>query len=59
MRACVAVYDPATGNILRVVGCPADAAEKQARAGEAVVECEAGVSDATHRVVEGVVEPLP
>lgn len=55
----VAVYETATGAILRVVVCPDAAVERQARADEAVLECGPDVSDATHRVVDGVVEPLP
>jgi len=54
----VAVYETATGEILRIVLCPASAAEMQARAGEAVVEVGPEVSDDTHHVVDGAAVAL-
>lgn len=55
----VAVYEVTTGEILRVVVCPEAAVGRQAGDGEAVLECGPDVSDATHRVVDGEVAPLP
>lgn len=54
----VAVYDTATGQILRIVLCPAAATEMQARAGEAVLEVGPEVSDDTHEIVDGVAVTL-
>lgn len=55
----LAVYDPATGTILRVVTCPDAAAERQAKTGEAWAEVGPEVSDATHQIIDGVPAPLP
>lgn len=53
-----AVYDTATGAILRVVVCPDTAIAAQAGAGQAVVDVGPDVGDTTHRVVNGAVVPL-
>lgn len=53
MRVRIAVYEPDTGAILRVVQCPATAADAQARDGAAWVGVGPDVSDATHRIVDG------
>lgn len=54
----VAVYDTATGDILRIVECPDSAAPGQAGAGEDVAEVEASVADTTHRIEDGLPVPL-
>lgn len=52
------VYDTASGAILKVVLCPPDAAEDQARTGQAVLEADESVGDTTHHVVNGEIVPL-
>lgn len=58
MLVRVAIYEVATGEILRITRCPDVAVEAQAGESEAVIAVEAGVSDATHHVVNGEVVPL-
>lgn len=49
----LAIYDPTTGEIARIVDCPVHAAEGQALEGEASVEVGADISDATHVILGG------
>lgn len=55
----VAVYNPVTGEIARIVECPPAAAELQAMAGEAVVEVGPEIGDRTHRIVNGAPVTAP
>jgi len=56
-----AIYDPATGRIIRFGGCPASMVAIQAGPGETVLEVpETTVfNDITHYIVAGVVTPRP
>lgn len=53
----IAVYDPITGSILRIVNCPDFAATDQTRPGEAFLQVEYEVNDTTHHIVNGC--PVP
>lgn len=57
----LAVYDPMTGTILRIVGIPVGRdPQKQAGEGEAVLVLPDGVevSAGTHRIEDGAVVPI-
>lgn len=55
----IVVYDTATGDILKTVLCPPSAADAQAGEGQAViVPSPEGVTDTTHKVVDGEIVPL-
>ena len=53
----IAVFNPASGEILRIVSCPDFAAEHQAGDGETSIEVDPEVGDATHKIENGVVVP--
>lgn len=53
MIQTVAVYAPATGQILRVITCPASMVELQAHDDEALLLVPVGTSDATHHIENG------
>lgn len=48
-----AIYDPATGQILRVIDGPDDVLAIQAQDGEAMLLVPKGTSDATHHIEDG------
>lgn len=48
-----AVYQIETGEILRIVVCPARSMSAQSGPGEAACEVAADVQDDTHRIVDG------
>ena len=52
MSALLAIYDAATGDIVRRVTCSESVADSQCRAGEAAVEIPRGTifTDATHYI---------
>jgi hypothetical protein len=55
-----AIYSTTTGQILRMVSCPADHAEAQLGAGESLLADPAGtMRDSTHKVKGGAFVALP
>lgn len=54
----LAIYDPETGDILRVVRVPTSAAANQAQPGEAAIEVGPDIGDDTHRIVDGAPVPI-
>jgi hypothetical protein len=53
-----AIFTPSTGQIQRMVGCPATMIQAQLAMGEAAIEAPADVTDATHYVMGGL-QPIP
>lgn len=55
----VAIYEPASGRIARIVQGPADQVMLQAGPGECMIEVPADVTDASHNVLGGALVPKP
>ncbi|EIP96882.1 hypothetical protein OpiT1DRAFT_01309 [Opitutaceae bacterium TAV1] len=53
----IAIYETATGTILRIVICPEDQVAAQAQSGAAWIVAPDGVTDATHHVEAGAFVP--
>lgn len=53
-----AIFNPATGQILRMVDCPETMIEAQLGVGEAATPADQDISDATHYVMGGF-QPMP